>query len=323
MADIYQNAYLTLAASHSKDSNGGLFASTQILSKRLTEHREFYAIQRIRFPKGYPDAWTDEVVENWPLFPRALAYQERKVSPCIVYFASHQVYLECNSRLLSEDGEYEEDYTVGSESKRDFVRRLLLASYTGDPVRDWQGLITEFSKLKLTFETDRLPPVAALAQRMRTFRRNDIHVASMWENSMLTDLCWHSTHPHSHTRSVRAAPTWSWATISGNIVNWSWSKNARLIRTVKLLDLSFTSVGPANVGDVTDARLIVKAPFISANLTEGFRIADSRKSLIIAIAVSFQTSLPGGLSNVYNPWSTYADLDHNDPFLSASTRTQE
>jgi hypothetical protein len=55
MADTYQNAYLTIAASHSRDSNGGLFASTPILSKRLPNHQQFYVIQRLRFPKSYPD----------------------------------------------------------------------------------------------------------------------------------------------------------------------------------------------------------------------------------------------------------------------------
>jgi hypothetical protein len=223
------------------------------------------------------------------------------------------VYWECNSRLLSEDGEYDEDYTVGSKSKRDFVRRLPLASYTGNPNWEWHELITEFSKLKLTFETDRLPAVAALAQRMRTFRRNDIYVAGMWKNSILANLCWHSTNPDSHTRLVRPAPTWSWATIPGNIVNWAWSKNTRPIPTVKLLDLSFTSVGPANVGEAIGASLTVKAHVILANLTEEFPMAGTQRSMGGTIARSVSTRLPGGLYSSYGPWSTRVDLDHNNP----------
>jgi hypothetical protein len=200
MAAKYENAYLTIAAAHSRDSNGGLFASSQSISKRLSEHPEHYVTQRLQFPESYPNVWTEETMKGWPLFTRAWAYQDRKVSSRIICFASDQVYWGCNSRLLSEDGEHNKNFTVGIKSQKNFRRRLPLASWTGNPVEDWKEMITEFSKLALTFETDRLPAIAALAQRMRNFRRNDIYVAGMWKNNILTDLCWNCIDPDSHKR---------------------------------------------------------------------------------------------------------------------------
>jgi hypothetical protein len=317
MAAMYENAYLTIAAAHSRDSNGGLFASSQSISKRLSEHPEHYVTQRLQFPESYPNVWTEETMKKWPLFTRAWAYQERKVSSRILYFASHQVYWECNSRLLSEDGEHNKNFTVGIKSQKNFRRRLPLASWTGNPVEDWKEMITEFSKLALTFETDRLPAIAALAQRMRTFRRyDDTYVAGMWKKSILTDLCWDCIDPDSHKRPLRTGPTWSWASIPGNKVNWPWSKDARLIATVKLLDLSFTSVGPPNVGEVIDASLTLRAPTITVDLTGAICDTSSREWVGDAIVGSFQARLEGHNSRANHPWSIYANLDHDHPFLT-------
>jgi hypothetical protein len=138
-------------------------------------------------------------------------------------------------------------------------------------VADWREMVSEFCRLELTFETDRLPAIATLSQGMRALRGNDVYVAGMWKNSILNDLCWTYLAPTPDTVQARTAPTWSWASVPGYKVHWmkpNFGKLARLVSTVKFLYLSFTSVGSANVGEVTGARLTLEAPTLAIDLTE-------------------------------------------------------
>ncbi|KAK8192030.1 heterokaryon incompatibility protein-domain-containing protein, partial [Phyllosticta capitalensis] len=79
MADIYQNSYLTIAATKSSNSAGGLFNTPD---SRFKEHS---------FNTPVP-----------PLLQRAWVYQERVLSPRTLHFGHQEVLWECMSQTSCE-----------------------------------------------------------------------------------------------------------------------------------------------------------------------------------------------------------------------------
>ena len=98
MAQIYNNAYLTLAAGNSKDDAGGFFQQTALpfsspSSFKLLDGKTEYKIY-IRKCLPHPD-------ENWPegpempLMSRGWVFQERLLSRRFLCFAANEVLWEC------------------------------------------------------------------------------------------------------------------------------------------------------------------------------------------------------------------------------------
>lgn len=95
MADIYKNAYLTLAADASPDSSGGL-------------SWPFQPIQKIQYNASQAaflrDTANDDNLKYSPLAQRAWVFQEMVLSRRVVHFAKDQMWWECPQVETCEDG---------------------------------------------------------------------------------------------------------------------------------------------------------------------------------------------------------------------------
>lgn len=100
------------------------------------------------FPASRPDV----DYNLWPLFNRAWVFQERILSPRLIYLAKEQLYWECATWFISEDGR---------ESKKTSYHGGVLKNSNADPKTAWLAAVAEYSKLKLTYESDRLPAISA------------------------------------------------------------------------------------------------------------------------------------------------------------------
>jgi hypothetical protein len=269
MADIYEHAYITIAATHSQDSEGGLFSSERSVAHRLRKHPHLY-VREIppNFPAAYPD-WSGGVPEPeserlWPLLSRAWVYQERRLSPRIVHFGRHQVYWECKHRFASEDS--------GEDESREVPQASNSGYWGADLTLGWQKSVTDYTGLRLTFESDRLPAIAALALRMSRIQSTDnIYIAGLWRNSILCDLCWHFISNNYKPRPDRSIPTWSWASVQGAQITWS---NPKPLSNIEIAKIDFTAVGPAHLGAVVDASIKLKAPVITLTNAGGLSSGD-------------------------------------------------
>lgn len=97
MAEIYANAYCTIAATRAEDGHGGFL--------QPRSQRESVAI---RPPNGVPYYVCDVIddfrhdVESSTLNQRGWVLQERALSPRTIYFAESQVYWECGEGVHCE-----------------------------------------------------------------------------------------------------------------------------------------------------------------------------------------------------------------------------
>lgn len=124
------------------------------------------------------------------------------------------------------------------------IRAEMLLQIGRRPYQEYQGL-------QLTYESDRLPAIAALADRMLQQRDGeDVYIAGMWRNSILQDLCWYHLR-QIYPRPESTTPSWSWASTKGSVM---WADTAPL-PVVKVSDINFTLTSPSNIGKVVDASI--------------------------------------------------------------------
>lgn len=120
------------------------------------------------------------VDESWPLLRRAWVFQERRLSPRMVHFADGALYWECDSAFLQ---------WIGQEKVIPIDWSFIKSQSLG-PVVDWRTAVERYSRLDLTYETDRLPAMSAIVKRLQAVRSNDFYVVGMWKQTLLQDLAW-------------------------------------------------------------------------------------------------------------------------------------
>lgn len=199
-------------------------------------------------------------------------YQERILSRRVVHFGTDQIHWECKSAFLQEDGT---SYEEPSSLNRLGVETLSFKSTPYDTKTAWRKMVTEYTQLALTYESDRLPAISAVVEKYARFRPDDVYVAGMWfseHNNLLEDLAWYTTWKQdtkqSFVRSNDATPTWSWASISTPVF-WSdnnWRENTELLSSPRLLDMGYVADGPAHVGRVKYEWIRMSGPSFAALL---------------------------------------------------------
>lgn len=106
MGDVYRYGFINIAASASKDSEGGLFfvrdphlvQPLQVLSRfpphDLTQTRQYFDVCDFDLYRS--------VVQNAPLNSRGWVMQERILAPRILHCTPTQLFWECKEKLRFE-----------------------------------------------------------------------------------------------------------------------------------------------------------------------------------------------------------------------------
>jgi hypothetical protein len=226
-------------------------------------------------------------MNEFPLLSRAWVYQERRLSQRVIHFARYQVIWECKSCVLSEDQTINMVWDSYASQNSRAIHARPFGHWTGDPITDWKKTVSEFQGLKLTYESDRLPAIAALAERMmRTREGEDAYIAGMWRNSILHDLCWYHAG-RAYSRPQNNIPSWSWASIQGNVM---WADTIPLPQ-VEVLDIQYTTIGLANIGEVTNASIRLKGRVIKGSY-ELEPIVEQRQTVPCGASMAISDSAP-------------------------------
>ena len=296
MASIYENSHVTIAATFARNSNDGLFSNRAraVHAKRLKYHPHLHVMESVQlFPQGPHIKEKDE----WPLLTRAWVYQERRLSPRIIHYGKNQVYWQCQHHFASEDGC--EDIVLSGNPDIP----IILDEWREPRSFNWHASVEDYTNLKLTYETDRLPAIAAVAERMsQTLRKDDVYIAGVWKNSIISDMLWCSDHGHSTPSHQREAPSWSWVSSHGTGV--SYFRTKRRSDTVELVSLDYTLVGAPYLGRVRNASVVLKAPTLTITDSEEqsqVKVRDLREDP--------NNYFPDILTRKYGPKFSTASLD--------------
>lgn len=135
MASIYANAYMTIAATGSSNSDRGVSRSrAKTLVINMTEsddsHSRLFArttISHENFGYNLEGEMAQSISSAQPLFKRGWAFQERLLSPRILHFSEMELVWECLGMTSCECGTLE-----SFRMSRIFLERQLLAGVPKD-----------------------------------------------------------------------------------------------------------------------------------------------------------------------------------------------
>lgn len=288
MGSIYESAFLTIAATKATDSSGGCFskADQALLGSPVPGHPGWMVREQ---PTKFPATWfdLDNQSPEFPLLNRAWVYQEMRLSRRVLHFCSAEIMWECRSARRSESGisnEYR-DYKEPDEYPQ--VGQVEVGEYAHlDCTSLWRQTVREFSRLNITFQTDKLPAMAALAERMAEMRAgHDTYIAGLWRNTLSQDLLWRRLvkndavvdreysvcrcEPFCQPRPS-GVPTWSWASTSCRVV-WDDGYNVMASFTVK--HVHYEAIEPRYLGGCSKARIEIESPILRVEQMNGTSIA--------------------------------------------------
>lgn len=224
MGDFYANSSLTISATGSSDSDGGLYHSRSPLSVwpcRITA--SWYCFPDSKLVLNRP-GWAEER-DLEPLSTRGWAFQEWLLSKRTIHLSKDQVRWECHCLAASEVypkglEDHDIDY-LGLPTKS--IIKLLESE---DASNLWKRIKIEYSEKHLTVATDKLTAFAGIARMVHKVLKSpkEDYVAGLWRPELMTELLWERSTLEEEVKVIHKdhlsqyiAPSWSWASIGGRI----------------------------------------------------------------------------------------------------------
>ncbi|GAB7336675.1 hypothetical protein MBLNU13_g10350t1 [Cladosporium sp. NU13] len=255
MSRVYSNAVLTLAATASQNPGHGLLHPLQ--SARCVPLDGDTAMIRLQ-------THTDIDSSAEPLNTRGWTLQEDVLSRRIVSFGREQWLWRCASRYATEDGLEDRD-VLASESLHGASAQIVECSVEERRklfLKQWYGLVCNYSRRKLTFRKDKLSAIAGLVD-IYTERTGFRYVHGLWMEDIGEGLMWQATSL-GVTRDLGTIPTWSWASVDGAILMQGFSESD--ISMIELLKLDQGCEGTSAGSHQVPHRLHVRGARIMATV---------------------------------------------------------
>ncbi|KAI1136507.1 HET-domain-containing protein [Hypoxylon sp. FL0543] len=277
MADVYSNAYVTLAASSSPDGtqgcripNDGDESFWPYLDIPVIGNRE----QKCYRVFGWSNRWNPSL-EDDPLQARGWTLQERELSTRIAHFSRDTLIWECRALRASLNFPWQDPAVVIGHRRvfdTDGVGRRLPGTSHSVPdsteeqkllaAAEWFRLVKLYSRRCLTKQTDVLPAMSGVARIFSRFTPG-AYCAGLFESHGIISLLWAVDRPQkdktvsktSRRPSQYMAPSWSWASLVG-AVSWSWYPPQDRIEAVATIQsIMLTPAGMDDFSQLKDGSL--------------------------------------------------------------------
>ncbi|KAF2473392.1 HET-domain-containing protein [Lindgomyces ingoldianus] len=279
MASIYANAYITIAASAAKDDSEGLFSQRSRPNYVSFEYTRNNGLSGKVYAFLIPleeAAWPGTICEQdkEPLSSRGWTLQERFLASRVLHVGAKQLYFECYSHFLSEDGfriqgrfnSVHED-SHPSQVKADGSGSELLQNSNFRGPWLWYSILSKYYSRKLTKESDKLPALSGIAQTFEE-KTGDKYVAGLWRSTLVEGLLWQALGTRRRATSAPLqyrAPSWSWASIDGPFANIGLVSNEPFDRSSwidisTILDCQVELKGKNPYGEVKSGWIKIRAP---------------------------------------------------------------
>ena len=228
MDKVYSCAFLNISATMAIDGTESLFQERSWGSLLPSEIELEVSGLNQKYYVQNGNLWHDEIIDA-PLSKRGWVFQERFLACRVLHFGQHQLGWECQELDALEvlPKGLAPASAISIWSKSEVASMMANLNHQSDETLDlrfanlWQELVTEYSKCKLTYPQDKLVAFLGVAKRVKE-AKPDHYVDGMWRKGMSYDLAWwrlsedREAFPISNTSG--RAPSWSWASVDGEIV---------------------------------------------------------------------------------------------------------
>ncbi|KKP06387.1 hypothetical protein THAR02_01535 [Trichoderma harzianum] len=250
MAEIYEQAYITISAARATAVPEGFLHDRYVAGEKgfrmpfTCQNGQTSAV--ILWQGREPDAWE-------PIDQRSWCLQESILSPRVLEYRTHNIRWHC-ARSRADESKLQSDGWVGHS--RTFAQQTCLThSRRASIGRAWVNLTT----------------ISAIARKMN--KMTDKHyIAGLWTEFLGETLLWHPNHgPDAKEKASRhatyVAPSWSWASFSGEI-DFTFGSTMHLLELVRC-EVK-TQIPSDEFSSVTSARLEIKTLTFQARIRKGF-----------------------------------------------------
>lgn len=271
MDRVYQHSYCNIGAADSCNSEGGLFRTRNPTLVNTPQ----WSSNGIKY-----DITWDEVLQTnlelSPLYKRGWVLQERWLCPRMLHFSSNQIFWECRTAVASEtlpalcveprrrQLKYE-SHIPENESAQSAERLGVLA---GRERNTWTRIAANYSEANLTYDTDKLVALSGIVKVFSAREHQDEYLAGLWKRYFASQLSWGvwGENPLSYDQYI--APSWSWASIHGQVVFYYPRSYTGLAELTVLIDhhLDYSTSDPT--GRVISGWALLQGPLREILITK-------------------------------------------------------
>jgi hypothetical protein len=152
-------------------------------------------------------------------------------------------------------------------------------------VGEWHKIVEQYSALRLTRETDRLPALSGLSSRTSPFLGS--YFAGLWKDSFRLNLTWRvdQLSVDSMRQLVYRGPSWSWVSVKDRVSYWNEAeitgslppRENRWYETISQPEIECVvkSAGRNPFGEIASAAIVVRARLLKARLKNRTSAASS------------------------------------------------
>lgn len=287
MKDVYSNAVLTIAASSAAENSDSSFQRRDPLAIRLFQVTPGWNTKpAVSYLVSYKDGYLDEV-ENSPLRRRAWVLQEAYLSPRTLNLGSSQLWWECLEELCCETWPYGVPRQVPKFIHRRYrpgkvKAELQVAVYQGV----WDELVERYMSCKLTVLSDKMIAMAGVASHFQAVLGEDEYIAGSWRSRLPQCICWETTqnrlYPKRYRPSQYRAPSWSWASLEGEIAfnhNLRNEKGEEARLVCQYVNAYLVKTGPSPTGDLKGGHLQLRGHLFLVKVRKGYLTVPDRDGI--------------------------------------------
>ncbi|MCJ1433696.1 hypothetical protein MMC27_003060 [Xylographa pallens] len=286
MCQVYEGAFLTLAAASASTAHDGIFRRVPNLNvHHLVLLYKSTSTPEISGPVIIQPGVKREshnIIEE-PLCDRAWTLQEELLSSRALYYTNQELCWKCHSLSTAELTHITPQFVslqkqVEVHGGTNGVKRTLVS-------QDWNQTVWQYSYRNLTNGRDKLPALAGLVEKYRR-EKNDTFLAGHWKNDLCHSLLWtHNplAHPRPNSRisstylsfispksltrpygrpATYRAPSWSWASVDGEIrrcVTSELEKEKSWTQEATILGCFTISTMPDGLGEISYGEIRLSA----------------------------------------------------------------
>lgn len=198
MGAVYENARLTIAASHAPDSSEPCFftRSPPPHSIELPHVSQTGQHEGSIFASLLPTDYISISPESGPLATRAWATQEWLLSRRIIFYTAACLVWSCKMVSQRESGA---SFHSTARNPR------------------WKIIVEKYSARLLTKPADRLIALEGLRTEMGKKRVYDVYCFGLWKNSMPDQLLWYCIRAAERAECPLDLPSWTWASVTHGV----------------------------------------------------------------------------------------------------------
>ncbi|KAK5676825.1 hypothetical protein LTS10_010589 [Elasticomyces elasticus] len=241
---LYENAYLTIAATSAENGDGGLEGQRPQSDWVCFPCSNNVQEGHVWFTNAQWTAETD--LDYSPLNRRGWVFQERLLSRRVIHFAASEVYWECQECFVGQESRKKLHFTGTALDRAQwkanlqslghlgtFFHRRPQSPYDNNETRGsplglfhaiWAGAVTHYSKRQLTRADDRLIALLGLAKTIQD-RTGLRFIDGHWDDgswSFVRGLAWIAPSDRkfplpAHGLALRRCSSWSWAALEGPV----------------------------------------------------------------------------------------------------------